>query len=159
MTETTPTVTNGELTFKAFLQERDMQSKNLWGKIPEMNSLRTPHEILIEQGDFLSQLSNGLLGFEIERQQKSTLFSYVFSITIPSMNFRQSFLRITHDIKLFPSILRHEQSGEEYTSKGQDEFEEDLGSILSSAETKNFLSGLMAQAKLERQLAECGMVA
>lgn len=131
-----------------------MQSRNLWGAIPEINSLRTPHEILLEQGSFLSELSNGLLDFEIERQQKNTLFSYHFSITVPSMNFRQSFLRITHDIKLFPSILRHEQSGEEYTANGQDEFEEDLGSILSAAETQSLLSGLMAQAKLEMQIGQ-----
>ena len=132
-----------------------MQGKNLWGAITYVANVRTPHEILLEQGELLVELTNGLLNFDIERCQKNTLFSYIFSLSVPKLNFSQPLLRVTHDIKLFPAILRNDQSGEEYTANGQDEFEEDLGSILSADETKTLLCGLMAQAKLESSIS-CG---
>lgn len=126
-----------------------MVSKNLWGEIPDISSIRTPHEILLEQGQYLAEVTDGLLDFRIERKQKNTLFSYEFWIMVPSLNYKYSLLRITHDIKLFPAILACEQSGEEYTANNQDEFEEDLGTILSSEETQVLVRSLMAQARLE----------
>ncbi len=56
-----------------------MSGKNLWGAIPDIDSIRTPHEILHEQGSHLSKMTGGLLDFEIERRQNSALFSYEFS--------------------------------------------------------------------------------
>ena len=130
-----------------------MSGKNLWGDMPDVDSIRTPHEIVQEQGEFLTQATDGLLEIETERSQKGTLFSFNCSLHAPALKHRMPILRITHDIKLFPCILHHEQSGEEYTAKSQDEFESDLGSILSSAETKTIVTGLMAQARLERETA------
>lgn len=125
-----------------------MARKNLWGEMPDISSIRTPHEILLDQGEYLVDETDGLLNFSIERKQKNTLFSYDFWIMVPSIDYKYLLLRITHDIKLFPAILSCEQSGEEYTSNNQDEFEEDLGTILSSEETRILLRSLMAQARL-----------
>jgi len=126
-----------------------MPGKSLWGPMPDIDSIRTPHEILAQQGNYLSEMTEGLLNIEIDRLQKSALFSYEFSIVVETFKYRQVILRITHDIKLFPSILRDEQSGEEYTAKTQAEFEDDLGTILSSETTQTIVKGLMAQARLE----------
>lgn len=126
-----------------------MTGKNLWGEMPDISSIRTPHEILFEQGEYLVEVTEGLLNFSIERKQKNTLFSYEFWIMVPSINYKYSLLRIAHDIKLFPAILSCEQSGEEYTANNQSEFEDDLGTILSSEETRILLRSLMAQARLE----------
>lgn len=131
-----------------------MSKKSLWGEMPDIASIRTPHEILLEQGQYLSEMTNGLLDFVIERKQKNTLFSYEFFITVPVMDYRQPLLRITHDIKLFPAILASEQSGEEYTANNQQEFEEDLEAVLSAEETRVSISGLLAQARLEAELSE-----
>jgi hypothetical protein len=131
-----------------------MSKKNLWGAVPDIASIRTPHEILLEQGQYLAEMTEGLLDFSIERRQKNTLFSYEFYITVPVIDYRQPLLRITHDIKLFPAILTSEQNGEEYTANNQEEFEDDLGAILSSEETRVTISGLLAQARLEKELED-----
>lgn len=129
-----------------------MSKKNLWGAMPDIASIRTPHEILLEQGQYLVEMTGGLLDFIIERKQKNTLFSYEFSISVPILDYKQPLLRITHDIKLYPAILASEQSGEEYTANKQEEFEDDLEAILSSEETRVTISGLLAQARLEKEL-------
>lgn len=126
-----------------------MPGKSLWGPMPDLSSIRTPHEILTQQGNYLSEMTDGILNIEIERLQKNALFSYEFSIVVETCQFRQVLLRLTHDIKLFPSILRDEQSGEEYMANTQDEFENDLGTILTSETTRTIVRGLMAQAKLD----------
>jgi len=129
-----------------------MTIKNLWGDMPDVASIRTPHEILLEQGNYLTEMTGGLLGFQIERKQKNTLFSYEFNICVPVLNYKQPLLRITHDIKLFPAIIADEQSGAEYTAKNQVEFENDLGAILSSEETRTIITGLLAQARIESEV-------
>jgi len=131
-----------------------MTKKSLWGEMPDIASIRTPHEILMEQGQYLSEMTQGLLDYAIERKQKNTLFSYDFYITVPAIDYRLALLRVTHDIKLYPAILASENTGEEYTANNQDEFEEDLGSVLSSEETKVAISGLLAQARLEKEFKE-----
>lgn len=131
-----------------------MSKKNLWGAMPDIASIRTPHEILLEQGQYLVEMTEGLLDFEIERKQKNTLFSYEFFIKVPAISYKQSLLRITHDIKLFPAMMASEHSGEEFTANNQQEFEEDLGSILSAEETRVTITGLLAQARLEKMLDE-----
>ncbi|MDX2480417.1 MAG: hypothetical protein QNK24_08765 [Desulfuromusa sp.] len=130
-----------------------MSKKNLWGPMPDIASIRTPHEILLEQGQYLVEITGGLLDFIIERKQKNTLFSYEFFISVPLIDYKQPLLRITHDIKLFPAILASDSSGEEYTANNQNEFEEDLEAILSAEETRTTISGLLAQARLEKELA------
>lgn len=129
-----------------------MAKKNLWGNMPDISSIRTPHEIVLEQGQYLVEMTEGLLDYLVERRQKNTLFSYEFFLTVPCIDYKQPLLRITHDIKLFPAILVSDQSGEEYTANNQDEFEDDLGAILSAEETRRLIGGLLAQARLESTL-------
>ena len=129
-----------------------MAMKNLWGTMPDVTSIRTPHEMLLEQGQYLVEMTGGLFDFSIQRKQKNTLFSYEFCLLVPAINYQQPLLRITHDIKLFPAILVSEMGGEEYTAKNQQEFESDLEAILSSEETRTTISGLLAQARLEQEL-------
>ena len=129
-----------------------MATKNLWGAMPDIASIRTPHEVLLEQGQYLVEMTGGLLDFTIERKQKNTLFSYEFSLLVPTIDYKQLLLRITHDIRLFPAILVSELNGEEYTANNQQEFETDLEAILSGEETRTTISGLLAQARLEKEL-------
>jgi len=127
-----------------------MGIKNLWGDMPDLTSIRTPHEILMEQGRYLEEVTDGALKCKIDRHQKNTLFSFEFLILVPSLNYQYSLLRVTHDIKLFPAVLSCEQNGEEFTANTQEEFEEDLGTILSSEETRVLVRSLVAQSRLEQ---------
>ena len=130
-----------------------MAGKNLWGALPEIENIRTPHEMLLEQGECLADMTNGLLSLNIERVRKKVFFTYDVSIQISDLEFCQTLLKVTHDIKLYPAKLDFELTDEEYTSNSQEEFEEDLGTILSSNELGGLIRSLMAQAKLERELA------
>ncbi len=125
-----------------------MAIKNMWGDINDMADLRTPHEIIEEQGRVLSEMTKGTLELKIERKQSSTVFNYDVFIALPAMNYKQRILRLMHDIKLYPANLYDEQGTNEFRCKNQDEFEASLASILSSADTKIIISGLMAQARL-----------
>lgn len=124
-----------------------MAIKNMWGNLADISDIRTPHEILLEQSNFLSEMTNGLLEFKIERKQSSAVFSYDVYITLPSMKYMERLLRMSHDIKLYPALLHDAQESRQYDSKNQEEFEENLGAILSSPETMSLISSLMIQSR------------
>ncbi len=128
-----------------------MSTGSLWGEIPDIANIRTPYEILVEQGNYLIEMTNEMLNYDIDRQQKKTLFTYEFAIIVPSVGCQQTVFRVTHDIKLYPAILFDEQTGEEYTSNNQDDFEKDLGAILASEEIRVIITGLLAQSRLDMQ--------
>ena len=125
-----------------------MAAKNMWGDINDMTDLRTPHEIIEEQGQVLSEMTKGTLELKIERKQSNTVFNYDVSISLPAMNYKKRVLRLMHDIKLYPANLYDEQGTNEFRCKNQEDFEANLASILSANETKVIISGLMAQARL-----------
>lgn len=125
-----------------------MTAKNMWGDINDMSNIRTPHEIIDEQGRFLAEMTKGVIELKIERKQSSTVFNYDVFICLPSMGYKQRILRMMHDIKLYPANLYDEHGTNEFRSKDQETFEDNLAAILSSTETKTIISGLMAQARL-----------
>ena len=123
-----------------------MAIKNMWGNIADISKIRTPHEILLEQGSFLSEMTKGALELKIERKQSSVVFSYDIYISLPAMKYKERLLRMSHDIKLYPAIM-HDMESNQVESKTQEEFEENLGAILSSPETMSLISSLMAQSR------------
>ena len=125
-----------------------MAIKNMWGDINDMADIRPPHEIIEEQGKLLSEMTKGALQLKIESKQNKTVFSYDVYIELTSVNYRQRIFRLTHDFKLYPANIYDEQGTNEYKSKNQEEFEENLGKLLSSKETMTTISGLMAQSRL-----------
>lgn len=125
-----------------------MSIKSLWGEMIDVTEVRAPHEILEEQGTVLADLTKGLLNMKIVRKQSSTVFNYDVYITMPSMNYKHRILRLIHDVKLYPAMLYDEQNSNEFRSKDADEFEENLGKILSSPDTKVIIGGLMVRARL-----------
>ncbi|MDA3902967.1 MAG: hypothetical protein PF441_05905 [Desulfuromusa sp.] len=125
-----------------------MAITNMWGDIYDMADIRPPHEIVEEQGKLLSEMTKGSLQLKIERKQSNTVFNYDIYIELTSTNYKQRIFRLTHDFKLYPANIYDEQGTKEYKSKDQDEFEDNLGKVLSSPETMTTISGLMAQARL-----------
>jgi hypothetical protein len=124
-----------------------MANKNLWGDIVDLSNMRSPHEILVEQGKFLEEMTEGLLEIKIERKQSNTVFGYDVYIALPAMKYKERLLRMSHDIKLYPAILHDALESKQTDSKNQEEFEESLGSILSSPETMSLIASLMVQAR------------
>ncbi len=125
-----------------------MSVESMWGDINDMAAVRPPHELIEEQGQFLAKMSKGVLELKMERKHSSTVFNYDIYIAVPSMNHRQRIFRLTHDFKLYPANLYDEQGTNEYRSKDQEEFEINLGKILSSKETMATINTLMAQVRM-----------
>lgn len=125
-----------------------MALKNLWGNLEDIDNIRPPHEIIEDQGQFLKEMSKDLLELKIERKQSNTIFNYDIFISAPSMNHKLRIFRLTHDFKLYPANLYDENGTSEYKCRSQEDFEENLGQLLSSEETMTAIGGLMAQARL-----------
>lgn len=117
------------------------------GGIDDTAEIRPPHEIIEKQGKFLAKMK-GTLEMKVEHKQSAAVFNYDIDIVLSSTNHRQRIFRLTHDFKLYPANLYDEQGSNEYKSKDQEEFEKNLGKILSSKETMTTIGGLMAQARL-----------
>lgn len=45
-----------------------MKTKNLWGTLPDLETSRTPHTVLLEQAALLRDMTNGLLIGKVERR-------------------------------------------------------------------------------------------
>lgn len=125
-----------------------MEAVNMWGDIDMMANIRTPQEIIEEQGTFLTKMTNGTLELKLERKQSKTVYNYDVFLVCPKLKSKQRLFRLTHDIKLYPANLFDENGTNEFRSKDQGEFEENLATILTSMETKMTISGLMAQTRL-----------
>lgn len=145
--------------------------KNLWGELPNPETIRTPYTILKEQASILSEITNGLLIGEVINNQKDEFFVKTLRIKAPSLNnYTYSVVEVQHLIKLYPvfvknltsdpitkatdlidslrvnlghSSLLEDPGYKKYSS--EEEFENALGQILSSQEVKRVISSLLAQ--------------
>lgn len=124
-----------------------ISKKNLWGELPNAETIRTPYTILKEQASILSELTNGLLlGEVVVNHQKDKLFVITLRIKAPSLNnYTYSVVEVQQPIQLYPVAIINllENNMTKYSS--EEEFENALGEILSSQEVKRVISGLLAQ--------------
>jgi hypothetical protein len=145
--------------------------KNLWGELPNPETIRTPYTILKEQASILSEITNGLLIGEVINNQKDKYFVNILRIKAPSLNnYTYSVVEVQHLIQLYPVFVKNltsepitkatdlidslrfdvripgmleDQGYEKYSS--EEEFEKALGQILSSQGVKKVISALLAQ--------------
>jgi hypothetical protein len=129
-----------------------MSTKSLWCSIPDIDSIKTPSSMLAEQGEMLSEVTNGRLQCRIKKTQNNNMFTYELLIVVPALaNYSQKILRVVHDLSIYPVTLYHEQSGEEYTATNDAQFMAHLGEILSSDENRLIIAGLNAQVRLAEE--------
>ena len=121
--------------------------KNLWGELPNAETIRTPYTILKEQASILSEITNGLLiGEVVVNIQKENFLAMTLRIKAPSLNnYTYSVVDVQQPIQLYPVGIRNliKNTWTEYSS--EEEFENALGQILSSQEVKRVISALLAQ--------------
>jgi hypothetical protein len=145
--------------------------KNLWGELPNPETIRTPYTILKEQASILSEITNGLLIGEVINSQKDKFFVKILRIKAPALNnYTYSVVEVQHTIKLYPVFVKNltsdpitnatdfiqsltvdlkgsgfleNQGYKKYSS--EEEFENALGQILSSKGVKHAISALLAQ--------------
>jgi hypothetical protein len=121
--------------------------KNLWGELPNPETIRTPYTILKEQASILSEITNGLLiGEVVVNNQKDKLFVMTLRIKAPSLNnYTYSVVEVQQPIQLYPVTIMNLLENKMTKYSSEEEFENALGQILSSQEVKTVISGLLAQ--------------
>jgi hypothetical protein len=82
--------------------------KNLWGELPNIETIRTPYTLLKEQASILSEITNGLLIAEVIHNQKDNFFVMILRIKVPSLNnYTYSVVEVQHSIKLYPVFVNN----------------------------------------------------
>ena len=121
--------------------------KNLWGELPNVETIRTPYTILKEQASILSEITNGLLIGEVAfNNQTDNSLSMTLMIKAPSLNnYTYSVVEVQQPIQLYPVAVINLLEGRMGKYSSEEEFESALGQILSSQDVKRVISGLLAQ--------------
>jgi hypothetical protein len=121
--------------------------KNLWGELPNAETIRTPYTILKEQASILSEITNGLLiGETIVNSQRNALLNIGLRIKAPSLNnYTYSVVQVEQPIQLYPVGIINLIKNSIVKCSSEEEFENALGEILSSQDVNRVISGLLAQ--------------
>jgi hypothetical protein len=121
--------------------------KNLWGELPNVETIRTPYTLLKEQASILSEITHGLLiGEVVVNSQNDKFFTITLRIKAPSLNnYTYSVVEVQQPIQLYPVAVINLLEGRMGKYSSEEEFENALGEILSSQEVKGVISGLLAQ--------------
>lgn len=126
-------------------------AKNLWGSLPNVEKLRTPHTVLQEQASLLAELTGGLLLGQVHRDQAASSFKLTLRINAPALNnYSYTVLKVSHPIELYPLHVDNEtRASATKKCNTEEEFEQVLGSILASNEVQRVIAGLLAQIRAD----------
>ena len=126
-----------------------MTTKNMWGDIPEVDSVRTPASMLREQAQILSKRTKGLLNGHVSRNIEDITgkFLYTLAVRAPALdNYRYIVLEITHGLELYPVDLRY-IDGLTVESKTEEEFLRNVEKKLQSEDVRKAITSLLSQSK------------
>lgn len=126
-----------------------MENKSLWGKIEDIETIKTPALVLKEQAGILTKATRGLLrGRLIRFASGRGTFEFGLDIVAPTMgDYSYEILRISYPLVLYPVNVRdivHEKAQE---CNNEEEYLLTIESILSSLEVRNVIKMLLSQAK------------
>jgi len=135
--------------------------KNLWPDI-EIDDVINPVNFLKEQGKYLEEITKGVLTYYIAKKAykhgdwpSKEAILYDFYIQAPFLDdYRFLLFRVGHDlIDNYPIKIdtMHMQEQERYTAKSQEEFEEILGKILGSDQTRSIVSTLYSKGSQKEE--------
>jgi hypothetical protein len=124
-------------------------AKNLWGDLPDVSSVRTPADMLLEQANELKRMTQGKLIGRVSVSRTPVGVDIEFDVIVPSLaNYSVTILRVRHDITLFPAtIYRILENNASTRTASIDEFERGLAEALTSPRTRTVVGALIAQAK------------
>jgi len=121
-------------------------TKNLWGDLPDYRALKTPANILTEQANLLSELTDGQLEGGVEKGQSGGDIDLNLFIRARELNnFTFSILKARHSIEIYPIIVIPQQGAPHKTCNNEKEFEIFLEEILKSDKVHRAIKGLLAQ--------------
>lgn len=121
-------------------------SENLWPEFEPAPKLRSPKDILVEQGVFLSKKTQHMLLGEVKGASTgSEQFLWYFYIIAPNLNnYRYELLYIIHDMFFYP--LRLSFDGTSSTVENEEQFLQHLKQVFNNSKTLKIVSNLMSQS-------------
>jgi|SRR5277367_1544546 len=125
-----------------------MSSKSFWADLSQVEIVRTPRTVLLEQAQYLTKAMKGTLvgGVSNLRDVAASTFHYELYIQVPALNhYLVTILRIDHDIELYPVRLTASRPTTDVYCASESEFERAVESVLSSREVTTMLSRLKSQ--------------
>jgi hypothetical protein len=125
-----------------------MSSKNLWADLSQVEKIPTPRTILLEQADYLTKGTSGMLVGSVGEGFYGENLRYSLNIKVPALNnYLVSILAADHGIDLYPVHLVALRPPTDFMCRDEAEFEKAVGSVLASEEVKTMLSRLLSQLK------------
>lgn len=122
-----------------------MATDDLWGKLPDVEEIKTPFVLLKEQAELLTEKTDGLLVGEVAPEQLGQSFHYTLYIIVPTLN-NYKLLSIGHMIGFYPLRLI-ESEKESVVCSDENEFKKELGEIFKSQGTQNVISKLLTHVR------------
>lgn len=127
-------------------------SRNLWGNIPVAENLsNSPRQLLQEQADILTKITNGKLVGELSPTfPKGQDFSVMLRIKVLSLqNYIFGILEVEYPIDSYPLRLMNHTQNEliSVTCSNYEEYEHELETILNSSRVKQVLSILLSEVE------------
>ena len=128
-----------------------MTEKSLWGELPTRDLVRTPYQILHEQGALLGEMTGDLLVGKVQRRTNADGIHLALSIVAPDLdNYAYTVLHVKHGIEIYPVFVGDEEHAftrDMVKCENEDEFVQALGRSLSSEQVKKVIRGLLSQVK------------
>lgn len=123
-----------------------MASKNLWGDLSKLKTVRSPKAILQEQGDHLTGATGGMLVGNVDARGTGRAFVYDLDIKVPVLNnYIYTILTIEHGVTLYPVEVRTKESSPPRKCVDEQEFEKAIESILGSKYVQLIVARLLSQ--------------
>jgi len=125
-----------------------MTTENLLGDLPEMETARSPKQILFEQASVLSDSTKNLLEGSVRVVKNSNLVACKLVITVPSLdNYQHDVLSVVHDpVMVYPARVFDLAMSRESIAQDEKELLSMLESILQGDTTRRVISALLRQA-------------
>jgi len=126
---------------------------DLWGDLPNVDDIRTPYAILLEQATLLTKKTRGMLTGSVSRTQDGVSFVNRLGITAPALNnYAYSVCAIQHEIALYPVIFSGTAINPNSWERINDEpgLVERLRKELTASYTQRVIAGLLAQIRADQ---------
>lgn len=126
-----------------------MAAKNLWGDLPKVSQVRTPEQILREQAEELTKLTNGLIVGVVDSKTQYSLgpFTHALRLRAPTLNnYTIAIVEIGYNIGFYPvtGVSIVDTGLGSGRCENEEEFVAFLGEILGSEETHRVIKALLA---------------
>ncbi len=124
-------------------------AKSLWADLSELELVRSPRTVLLEQAQYLTQATKGMLVGTVQGDASRTMnFHYTLDVKVPAINnYSVTVLGVNHDLNFYPVQLLSNWTKTELMCPDEASFEREIASVLSSREVKGLLSRLLSQVK------------